>query len=152
MRERSNGEQDNVRALLCLLPTFLVRSDVDPMKSVDGMLHWQADPPFQKSLRGKARRWQSVWQSKYQSMLEARKRGQECKKAIPNNLLLALGACDSRLYPNVHRLLLIACTLPSTSAEAERSFSLLRRLKTYARCLAHLSVISMHCKERVPAD
>ena len=26
------------------------------------------------------------------------------------NLLLALGACDPRFYPNVHRLLLIACT------------------------------------------
>ena len=91
-------------------------------------------------------------------MQEARKREQECKKAIPNNLLLALGACDSRLYPNVHRLLLIACTLPITSAEAERSFSLLRRLKTYAKFtmteerLAHLSVIAMHYKERVPAD
>ncbi len=35
------------------------------------------------------------------------------------NLLLALGACDSRLYPNVYRLLLVACTLPITSAEAE---------------------------------
>ena len=38
------------------------------------------------------------------------------------NLLVALGACDFRLYPNVHRLLLIACTLPIASAEAERSF------------------------------
>ena len=55
------------------------------------------------------------------------------QKVIPNNLLLALGACNSQMYPNVHRLLLIACTLPITSAEAERSLSLLRRLKTYAR-------------------
>ena len=72
------------------------------------------------------RRWQSVWQSKYQEMQEARKREQECNKAIPNNL----GACDSRLYPDGHRLLLIACTLPITSPEAERSFFLPRRLKT----------------------
>ena len=97
------------------------------------------------------RRLQSVWQNKYKEMQEARQRDQECKKAIPNNnLLLALGACDSRLHLNVHRLLLIACTLPITSAEAVRSFFLLRRLKTYARStmaeerLAHLSVIAMH--------
>ena len=114
--------------------------------------------PIRKSLRGEVRRWQSVWQSNYQEMQEARKRGHECKKAIPNNLLLALGACDSRLYPNVHLLLLIACTLPMTSAEAERSFSLLMRLKTNARStmaeerLADLSVIAMHYKERVAAD
>ena len=57
-----------------------------------------------------------------------------------------------------YRLLLIACTLPITSAEAERSFFLLRRLKTSARStmaedrLVHLSVIAMHYKNRVPAD
>ena len=33
MRDRSNGEQDNVRELLCLVLTLLVRSDVDPMES-----------------------------------------------------------------------------------------------------------------------
>ena len=74
------------------------------------------------------------------------------------NLLLVMGACDSRLYPNVHRLLLIACKLPITSADAERSFFLLRRLKTSARStmaeerLAHLSVIAMHYQDWVPAD
>ena len=123
MRERSNGGQDNVRALLCPLLTLLVRSDVDPMESVDGMLHWQADLPFPKSLRGEVGRWQSVWQSKYQ---EFKKQGKESKRARrpypTTNLLLDLGACDSRLYPNVHRLLLIACRLPITSAKAERSF------------------------------
>ena len=67
-------------------------------------------------------------------------------------------ACDSRLYPNVHRLLLIACILPITSAEAERSCFLLRKLKTSARStmaeerLAHQSVIAMHYKDPVPAD
>ena len=76
----------------------------------------------------------------------------------PNNLLMASGARDSQMYPNVHRLLSIACTLPITSAEAERSFSLPMRLKTYARAtmaeerLADLAVIAMHYKERVPVD
>ena len=37
MREGFSGEQDNVRALLCLVPTLLVRFGVDPMKSVDGI-------------------------------------------------------------------------------------------------------------------
>ncbi len=53
---------------------------------------------------------------------EKRARVQEGHTQQLINLLLALGACDSRLYPNVHRLLLVACTLPITSAEAERSF------------------------------
>ena len=62
------------------------------------------------------------------------------------------------MYPDVHRLLLIACTLAITSAEAERSFSLLRKLKTYARFamaemrLADLAVIAMHYEKRVPVN
>ncbi len=53
---------------------------------------------------------------------EKRARVQQGQTQQLINLLLALGAFDSRLYPNVHRLLLIACTLPITSAEAEMSF------------------------------
>ena len=89
---------------------------------------------------------------------EKRARVQEGHTQQLLNLLMALGACDSRLYPNVHRLLLIACTLPITSAEAETSYFLLRRLKTYTRStmaeerLAHLSVIAMHYKDRLLAD
>ncbi|KAG0430646.1 hypothetical protein HPB47_022499 [Ixodes persulcatus] len=39
----------------------------------------------------------------------------------------------SSLFPNVHTLLKILATLPVTTATVERSFSTLRRLKTYLR-------------------
>ena len=42
-------------------------------------------------------------------------------------------SCDADAFSNVHRLLLIACTLPITSAEAECFFSMTRRKKTNAR-------------------
>ena len=44
---------------------------------------------------------------------------------IPNNLLTV---CDKDSFQNIHTLLVIACTLPITSAETKRSFSLMRRL------------------------
>ena len=58
------------------------------------------------------RRWQSVWQSKYQ---KCKKQGKESKVQEGHtkqliNFLLALGAYDSRLYPNFHHLLFTACT------------------------------------------
>ena len=55
-------------------------------------------------------------------------------------------------------LYIIACTLPITSAEAERSFSLLQRIKTYTRSmlasedLSDLTVMSMHYSERISVD
>ena len=44
----------------------------------------------------------------------------------------ALKECSS-MYPNIQKLLKIFATLPVTTATAERSFSTLRRLKTYLR-------------------
>ena len=53
---------------------------------------------------------------------------------------------------------LIACTLPISSAEAERSFSLFRQIKTYTRStmteerLSSLAIIAMHYSERILVD
>ena len=47
-------------------------------------------------------------------------------RELPNNLILALGVCDEDAFPNICRLLVIACTLPITNAEAEPSFSLMK--------------------------
>ena len=44
----------------------------------------------------------------------------------------------------IHKLFVIACVILITSVEAERSFSLLRRIKTYTR-----STIAMHYGERI---
>ena len=92
------------------------------------LLFWERDLPFPNSLLGEVRRWQSLWRAKSEEGAN-----------LPHNLLLSFRFCDADAFPNIYRLLLIACTLPITSAEAERSFSLMRRLKTYARstCQAH---------------
>lgn len=89
------------------------------------------------------RRWSTRW-----SETQADKR--------PTSALDSLVACDSHFYPNICVLLRIFCTLPVSTASVERTFSTLRRLKTYLRStmgaerlagLAHLSVnrdISAH--------
>ena len=55
------------------------------------------------------------------------------KTEIPKPLSEALGACDRDSFPNINFLLVVGCTLLISSAEAERSFSLMIRIKTYAR-------------------
>ena len=83
---------------------------------------------------------------------------QSAEKELPSNLLLALGACDEDAFPNIHRLLLIACTLPISSAEAERSFSLMKRIKTCTKStmceerFSALAIIAIHYPKRFEVD
>jgi hypothetical protein len=51
----------------------------------------------------------------------------------PKNATEALVACNQTTFPVIHSLLRILATLPVTTASSERSFSTLRRLKTYLR-------------------
>ncbi|KAG5881267.1 hypothetical protein JTB14_003738 [Gonioctena quinquepunctata] len=65
------------------------------------------------------------------------------------NALDALNLCNPDIYPNVFIILVIFATLPISTSSLERSFSTLRRLKSYLRNttsenrlngLAHLSI------------
>lgn len=51
----------------------------------------------------------------------------------PKNALEALIACNPLIFPSTYKLLQIIATLPVTTASSERSFSTLKRLKTYLR-------------------
>jgi len=52
---------------------------------------------------------------------------------MPGDFLSALNGCSEIVFPCVHQILKIFCSLPVTTATAERSFSTLRYLKTYLR-------------------
>ena len=67
------------------------------------------------------------------------------------NKLLAFAAFVMQyrdVYYDLSRLLCIACTLPVTSAEAERSFKCVKLIKTHLR--TNLSLLSLH-SDRVNA-
>jgi hypothetical protein len=55
------------------------------------------------------------------------------KGTFPHTPADCLSYADETMYPNISRVLRIFCTLPVTTAECERSVSVLRRLKTYLR-------------------
>ncbi|KAF0690597.1 52 kDa repressor of the inhibitor of the protein kinase-like, partial [Aphis craccivora] len=51
----------------------------------------------------------------------------------PTIAIDALKLCNSSIFPNVYQLLKILCTLPVSTSTPERTFSCLKRLKTYLR-------------------
>ena len=78
--------------------------------------------------------------------------------AIPKNAISALQLCDEISFGPVNTLLRIFCTIPVTTSTAERSFSTLRRLKTYLRNtmgqtrLNGLALLNIHRQLGVTSD
>ena len=104
-------------SLLCVLPALLVSQEGNPVQAA--IQYYADDLPSPQVADVELACWRRKWLSADQD--------------LPNSAVQALAECDSDFYPNVHKLLRILCTLPITSAECERSFSTLRRLKTYLR-------------------
>ena len=69
---------------------------------------------------------------------------------VPSSAIEALCACHADIYPNVYILLTISGILPASTATSERSFSTMRRLKTYLRSsignerMTGLALLSIH--------
>ena len=74
------------------------------------MLYWESDLSHPASLKSEVKDWYDRWKSVPAG-------------DVPTSLLETLSECNSDVYPRIHQLLLIGCTLPVTSCEAERSFS-----------------------------
>jgi hypothetical protein len=75
---------------------------------------------------------------------------------IPERLIAVLNATNVDLYPSIHRILAILLTMPVSSATSERSFSAMRRIKSYLRStmgderLSNLSL--MHVHRQIPVE
>lgn len=69
---------------------------------------------------------------------------------IPSTAIDALCECDEHIFPTIFQLLTILCTLPVSVATSERSFSTLRRVKTWLRSqmqedrLTSLCLLNVH--------
>ena len=109
MQDRFFDKHRHPHHLHYLVPSIIVNNTLELSKATEGMLFRENDLPFSKSLGIALRRWQTMWQS--------------AEKELPSDLLLAFGVCGVDVFPNIHQTsiihLLIACTLPISSAEAE---------------------------------
>ncbi|GBM74494.1 hypothetical protein AVEN_25411-1 [Araneus ventricosus] len=129
MELRFNDHKSTVSALHKLIPSICASSDFgeDDFKVYAHFLDLT-------TLSSELNLWINKWQY----------------KEGPSSALEALTFCRQSSYPNVHVLLKILATLPVTTCTPERTFSSLRRLKTYLRNstgeerLTGLALMSIH--------
>ena len=142
MRDRFTNEDRHARHLLHLVPSIIVNNTLELSKATEGMMFWENDLPFPKSL--------GEWAANMANYAAVSREGTSKQSSI--STWHVWRGCFSK------HLLLITCTLPISSAEAERSFSLTKRIKTCTRstmceeCFSNLAIIAVHYPERFEVD
>lgn len=146
MSKRFNLEDRVGAALFKLLPNNIGKltenADIDSLAK--DLQFWQTDLESPSSLRNEIKWWKIKWQKH--------------SDKVPENLVECLQEVDVDEFPNIRKLLIVGCTLPISSCEAERSFSTLRRTKTFLRStmaeerLAGLSLMAIHHSLHIDLD
>ncbi|XP_025192735.1 52 kDa repressor of the inhibitor of the protein kinase-like [Melanaphis sacchari] len=89
---------------------------------IEGATFYEADLPGSiDELKGEIALWQLHWTQ------------QPVKKEKINTAIDAFKETEDGYFPNIRQLLLILAILPVTTSTSERSFSTLKRIKTYLR-------------------
>ena len=103
-----------------IVPSVLMDKTMPACTSQDFSETYGDDLPSPGFLESELDLWKHKWQS-------------TSSQQLPDTPADALMHANENMYPNIHTILRLICTLPVTSCECERSVSVLRRLKTYLR-------------------
>ena len=119
LRSRFANIQQQAMRGLTFVPSVLM-DDTLPKPTIHEVVEYYGeDLPTPSSLDAELHQWQCKWRS---STL-----------ALPDTPAHALTFANKTMFPNIHGILRLVCTLPVTSCECECSVSVLRCLKTYLR-------------------
>lgn len=132
MKERFNDHMKTVTKVQYLIPRYVSEATYD---DIVRLVDFYSTDINVTDMKDEFKRWKIFWSN-------------ESKDELPATAIDAIRYSKSiqLYYPNICILLHILATLPVTTASAERSFSCLRRLKTYLRstmCEARLSGLAL---------
>ncbi|XP_050421644.1 52 kDa repressor of the inhibitor of the protein kinase-like [Adelges cooleyi] len=136
LNERFLPHNETIISLQFVLPRIIVEKPFFNLKKA--VEFYKSDLP---GLNDIIEAEYEIWQAKWKNIEE---------NLRPATAIEALRACDRLMYPNIFELLKILAIIPVSTATAERSFSTLRRLKTYLRNttsesrLVGLALLSIH--------
>ncbi|CAH1983061.1 unnamed protein product [Acanthoscelides obtectus] len=140
--ERFGKNRDILEALDCLLPKNVKETNIHKLKTLKLLYDSQwSDCEVEAEYM--------LWNSKWRNIQESE---------IPKKIMSVLDACDKSFYPAIKYLLQVLATLPVSTAELERSFSSLKRIKSYLRNsmndqrLNGLALLSIHYPAPINSD
>jgi hypothetical protein len=153
LQSRFSGDTINIlQELSNLIPAKVVTIDDSRavakslLQKYGDLLNLPSSSAGELQLGGEIDLWRSKWI----------REGAHCRPPVTASD--ALIVCDSKLYPATNCLLHLLLTLPVSVATAERSFSTLRRLKTWLRSrmteqrLTGLALMNIHREHSVSVD
>lgn len=143
LSERFGAQFSRICELQTFLPNTIIKSTPATIKKAVQSIDY---PDISKSsLLIELELWQQMW-----------KDNRDTEK--PNTALTSIPYCYPTLYPNVRKIIEVLCVIPVTSSEPERSFSTLRRIKTWLRSttsenrLNGLALLNIHREVEVKPE
>lgn len=118
LETRFGPQFEKICHLQCFIPSFVVTASTQEVEQAVNSVTYPDISKFELQLETE------IWKQKWE---------EEQGDKVPETALSSLQVCNADLFPNVRKVLEVLCVLPVTSAEPERSFSTLRRLKNWMR-------------------
>ncbi|XP_068245281.1 52 kDa repressor of the inhibitor of the protein kinase-like [Palaemon carinicauda] len=129
MDTQFNHESRTAATLFEVIPKLILENH-DLENLAEKLLYWENDLPSPLSLTDELNNWKNNF-----SIIDQ----------LPTNIIECIRLCDPDIYTNIYELLAIGCVSPVGSSTAERSFSALRRVKTYLRNRASVEMLTGIC-------
>ncbi|KAK2704016.1 hypothetical protein QYM36_017661 [Artemia franciscana] len=106
-----------LKGLSGILPSFVVKQ---PCSDLTELIKLYASDltSTDSTVMAELELWRAKWQKVVTSL-------------FPKTAVQSLAECERGIFPNVHKLLSIFCVVPTSTACVERSFSSMKRIKTY---------------------
>nr|XP_042895669.1 52 kDa repressor of the inhibitor of the protein kinase-like [Parasteatoda tepidariorum] len=135
LKERFQSHKETVASLQHILPEFCIKTDFSSLEAAFNF--YEDDLSHKEIVKSEFMLWREKW-------------SRDKSEDLPKTAICCLEKCDKTFFPNIYILLKLLAVLPVSVATVERSFSSLRRLKSYLRNttsenrLNGLALLSIH--------